>query len=338
MYDNDNSHLCRTMLDNTGIQSILNKPGITEVAINQPGRVWFDCGNDWEFIDNPDCSLENLTYLANSLAVYSNLGRPLDFNNPIASVVLPDGERGQIIMAPAAENKTVSITIRKPSMQRFTLDDYVNTGRLSGSKEASGSLSDLTDVQKQLITLKKNDEMGNFFKLAIKERLNILIVGGTGSGKTTVMKSMADLYPRNRRIFTVEDVHELDLPNHPNHLHLFYKSGGVSPKTIIESCMRMKPDHVFLAELRGDETWNYLEMLNTGHAGSLTTIHANDCYSAFSRMASLVKQSEVGQTLDYEFIMKTVKSSIDIICFFDHTFMKEIYFNPEEKNNILSGV
>ena len=98
----------------------------------------------------------------------------------------------------------------------------------------------------------------------------------------------------------------------------------------------MKPDHVLLAELRGDEAWTYLEMLNTGHDGSITTIHANDCRSAPARLAALVKQSEVGQTLDYEHIMSTIKKSIDIIAFFKKTHLVELYFNPSEKNQLSS--
>lgn len=332
----DNSLLVRSLLEQTGIQAILDLDGITEVAVNQPGRIWYDRGNDWEYVDEPRCDARQCLMLANALSVYSSSGVALDFNHPIASVILPDGERGQIIIAPATEDGCVSFTFRKPSLTRFALQDYVNTGRFSKIATAKKNGVTLSDIQQQLLTLREAGDMGEFFRLAVENRLNILLVGGTGSGKTTVMKALVDLYPTDRRMITVEDVHELNLPHHPNHLHLFYKEGGVTPKRIIESCMRMKPDHVFLAELRGDEAWNYLEMLNTGHAGSITTIHANDCYSAFSRLAGLVKQSEVGQTLDYNFIMRTVKTAIDIVCFCRHTYITEMYFNPEEKNKILN--
>ena len=102
--------------------------------------------------------------------------------------------------------------------------------------------------------------------------------------------------------------------------------------------MRMKPDHIFLAELRGDEAWSYIEALNTGHEGSITTIHANNTYASFPRLASIVKQSAVGLTLDYDLVERTIKSSIDIIMFFNKTFLTEIYFNPSEKNEILKGM
>ncbi|EZC44471.1 ATPase, T2SS/T4P/T4SS family, partial [Escherichia coli] len=166
--------------------------------------------------------------------------------------------------------------------------------------------------------------------------LNFLIVGGTGSGKTTVGKAIADLFPPERRYATIEDVHEMTLPNHPNHIHLFYKKGIVDAKSIIEACMRLKPDHIFLAELRGDEAWSYLEALNTGHEGSISTIHANNTYASFSRLASIVKQSSVGMTVDMDLIMRTIKTSIDVILFFNHTYMTELYYDPEEKNRLLS--
>lgn len=330
--------MAREFLSQLGIQTVLDYDGLTEIAINQPNRIWFERGNGWEFIDEPRCSFASLEKLATTLSVMSNDGIPLDFNNPVSSVILPDGERGQIVIPPMTENNCVSMTFRKPSKSRFTLSDYENTGRFTGYKTAkmTTSESELTQEQEMLYTLYKNGNIKAFFEKAVEERLNILLVGGTGSGKTTVMKAIVDLYPTNRRLFTIEDVHELDLPKHPNHLHLFYKNKTMPPKFVIESCMRMKPDHIFLAELRGEEAWSYIEALNTGHAGSVTTTHANDCYSAFNRIADLVKQSDTGRTLDYSHIFKAVRTSIDIVCFFKGSFLKEIYFDPFEKKRLLA--
>jgi type IV secretion system protein VirB11 len=326
----------RDQLTLSGIQDILDLDGLTEVAVNCPHQVWFDRGNGWETQPLPNLSYEFCMDLAKSLAVYAGLTVPIGESNPVASVIFPDGERGQVAIPPATENGIVSITIRKPSTARFTLDDYEKTGRFSNFTDLKINELGLTTNQEKLLELKKNNRINEFFKLAVQSYMNILIVGGTGSGKTTVMKAMVDHYPIDKRIFTIEDVHELDLPNHPNHLHLFYKAGGLTPKKIIESCMRMKPDHVLLAELRGDEAWSYLEMLNTGHEGSITTIHANDCRSAYSRLAGLVKQSEVGQTLDMSHIMNVVKTSIDVIAFFNGTYLTELHFDPITKNSILS--
>ena len=332
----DKSSTVRNQFLIAGLLPIFELEGLTEIAINHPYLVWYDRGNGWESEKLPNLSFELCMQIARSLSVYAGLTIPISDENPIASVILPDGERGQIAVPPATENGIVSMTFRKPSTARFSLNSYQSSGRFDAVKQMSISDTGLTKQQHELLELKESGDFERFFSLAVKSHLNILLVGGTGSGKTTVMKAMVDEYPTDSRLFTVEDVHELNLPNHPNHLHLFYKHGGLTPKKIIEACMRMKPDHVLLAELRGDEAWTYLEMLNTGHEGSITTIHANNCHSAPARLAGLVKQSEVGQTLDYDHIMRTIKTSIDVIAFFKHTHLTEIFYDPCLKNRLLS--
>jgi type IV secretion system protein VirB11 len=334
----DKSTTIRDFLRMSGLQEILDLDGVTEIAINEPFIVWFDRGNHWESKSLPQLDFKCCMDIAKSLSVFAGLTMPLGEENPVASVILPDGERGQVAVFPATKTGIVSMTFRKPSRSRFTLEDYQNTGRFDNYREMQLKSLELTDTQKKLLELKSAGRIVEFFKLAVTGCMNIIIVGGTGSGKTTVMKAMVDCYPRESRLFTVEDVEELNLPYHPNHLNLFYKEGGLTPKKIIESCMRMKPDHVLLAELRGDEAWTYLEMLNTGHQGSITTIHANDCRSAPARLAGLVKQSEVGQALDMKHVLKTINTSIDVFAFYKHTELKEIYFDPILKNKLLSEV
>lgn len=333
----DHSLVPKEQLQSSGLQAVLNLEGITEVAVNEPGLIWFDRGNGWEVQEEPRLTFELCMDLAKSLCVFSGIPQTFE-EKPLASVTLPDGERGQIAVPPATQKGVVSMTFRKPSSARFTLADYQRTGRFDSVSEMTLQKNELTPTQRQLIKLKDRGDMVAFFKLAVQSKQNILVVGGTGSGKTTVMKAMVDEYPENKRLFTIEDVHELDLPNHNNRLHLFYKQGVVTPKELIESCMRMKPDHVLLAELRGDEAWTYLEMLNTGHEGSITTIHANDCRSAPARLAGLVKQSPIGKTLDYAHIMRTIKTSIDVIAFFRHTQLIEVFYHPEDKNRLLGEV
>lgn len=335
MSEVDRAITIRQQLKISGLQEILDLEGLTEVAVNRPYEALFDRGKGWETKELPELTYKMCEDMAKTMSVFAGISVPLR-THPIASVILPDGERGQIAVPPATELGIVSMTFRKPSTARFNLDDYESTGRFRKYSAVKYDDYELTPLQKELLELKKSGQIAEFFEKAVRGNLNILLVGGTGSGKTTVMKAMVDKYPRDRRIFTVEDVHELDLPYHHNHLHLFYKQGGLTPKEIIESCMRMKPDHVLLAELRGDEAWTYLEMLNTGHEGSITTIHANDARSTPSRLAGLVKQSPVGQTLDMEHIMKTIKKSIDVIAVFKHTYLTELYFEPKVKNKLLS--
>lgn len=333
----DTTITVRGLLKQVGLQALLDLPNLTEVAVNQPQEAWIDRGDGWERHELPELTLQRCMDLAKALCVFAGLTQPLGEQHPLASVILPDGERGQIAVPPATEKGIVSMTFRKPSLARFSLDDYHQSGRFANCRDIKTISSELTPTQKALQELKEQRDYRGFFKLAVQSNLNIMLVGGTGSGKTSFMKSMVDHYPPEKRLFTIEDAHELSLAFHPNHLHLFYKRGGLTPKQLIESCMRMKPDHILLGELRGDEAWNYLEMLNTGHQGSVTTIHANDCLSAFARLATLIKQSEVGKTLEHEHIMRTIMTSIDVVAFFQHTHLTELWYDPSMKNALLAG-
>ena len=333
----------RHYLNVTSLGGFLSQEGISEIIINKPCEIVIEGKNGWTFHEAPNATFENLQHLGTALTTYNNAGS-LDAKSPIKSLVLPDGERSQIIIPPACETGCISLTIRKPSLKRFTLDDYVKSGRFKKAKPAYKFDGSLNTAQEELLeafqkgAVDDPDLFADFFKLGVKHRCNFLIVGGTGSGKTTIGKSIADEFPHDRRIITIEDVHEMPLPYHRNHVHLFYKTGGVQPRYLIESAMRMKPDHIFLAELRGDEAWSYIEALNTGHEGSITTIHANNTYASFARLASIIKQSTVGLTLDMDLIQKTIKTSIDIILFFNRTYLTEVYFDPIEKNKILAGM
>lgn len=333
----DNSAVARAMLAKTGIQAVLDMQGVTEVAVNQGGKIFYENHDGWQVIDAPECNYQNLKALANALTVFSGLKIPFGDNNPIASVVLPDGERGQILTAPATEAGTIPFTLRKPSKTRFTVDDYQTSGRFSKIQMAEAyQKGTIPDFMQQMKKCQRIGDYAQFFKIAAAHNMNTIAVGGTGSGKTTFAKAYADLVPFDHRIITIEDVHELSLPYHWNHLHLFFdteyqKSGGISPKELIKSAMRMKPDHIFLTELRGDETWNYFEALNTGHNGSITSTHANDCRATIPRLTTLVMQSEIGKVLGEKYIMKTLSSALDVICFFKHTYMTEILFEPEKK-------
>ncbi len=359
----DRSTTSRALLGNLGITEYLNTPGVTEVLINRPGEVFLEDSSGFRRIERADLRLDVLLKLANTLCNYNQ--KHITFENPIHSVTLPDGERGHIMISPSCEPNTVVFAFRKPSNSRFSLDDYINTGRLDAFNDVSAhgvperraaseieidsryvrDVCDkmklpydvkLADWQYQMLEHKANGNLSEFFRIAIDRKLNICMVGGTGSGKTTFTKTLADLIHPAVRIATIEDTHELSLPKHPNHVHLFYNH-HITAKMIIAACMRIKPDRIFLTELRGDEAWDYLSALNTGHPGGLTSTHANDARSVHYRIAQLAKESKTGQTMDYGYILNTVRSTIDVICYFEKTRMTELYFDPVEKFYAMSG-
>ena len=164
-------------------------------------------------------------------------------------------------------------------------------------------------------------------------QLTVGIAGGTGSGKTTLSKAMIAEIPLDERLIAIEDAKELVFP-HPNTCRLFFSrdGAGVSPVTVkdlLVSCLRMKPDRIMLAELRDDEAYYYLRNVNSGHPGSITTIHANSAAAAVEQLMLMVRQSSAGAGLTREDIRGLVFNLVDVIVQMDRKRVTEILFLPE---------
>ena len=174
-------------------------------------------------------------------------------------------------------------------------------------------------------------------RLAVRSRKNILVSGPTGSGKTTWTKALIREIPPDERLITIEDAQELVLDRHPNHVRLFYSkddqgAAHVSPRQLLECCLRMKPDRILLAELRAEEAFDYLRNVNSGHPGSITSVHATSAELAFEQLVLLVKQSAAGRELSRADIKDLLYLLIDIVIQFDtqrhQRFIKEIWYEP----------
>lgn len=342
--EHDKSTTVRSLLKQIGIARFLATPGITEIKVNRPGEIWTESRTGWQRYVAPECSLDMMRRLANTLVNFNKGKGPLTEQDPIKSVVLPDGERGQVVIPPACEPNTVSLTVRIASADRFTLDDLIGFGVFEGYRDVSPYKTvpdgvELEPFELEMMAAKASGDVKRFFELAVHHGLNIVLVGGTGSGKTTLTKALADLVPRETCIGTIEDTHELSLPYHPNRTHLFF-SDALPAREVVKSTLRMKFDRVYLSELRGDEAWDYLTLLNTGHEGGMTTVHANDCVTALGKIATLIKQSPVGLTLDWHFLLAEVKRTIDVVAFMDKKTkrMTQLYFDPVGKWKLQRGV
>ena len=180
----------------------------------------------------------------------------------------------------------------------------------------------------------------NFFRLAVRSKKSIVIAGETGSGKTTFMKALMQEIPVEERILTIEDVPELavGLPKHKNRVSLFYPAEGESSlnaATLIRSALRMKPDRILLAELRGAEAFDFLTASLTGHGGSITSCHAGSCAEAFEYLALRVMQSEAGSQLPYREIRRLLHLAVDIVVHIHASNgirqATEIWYDPESK-------
>lgn len=271
------------------------------------------------------------------IASYSN--QKLDEETPILSATLPNGERIQIAIPPASLENTVTFTIRRPSSLTFTLDDYERQGAFDQCKEFSKEIS--TD-EMELVALKKNRKYKEFLELAVKTRKNIIVSGSTGSGKTTFMKSLLSIVPDNERLISIENVDELALyKTHSNTVSLFYSAGGqgvskIDQQQLLESSLRMKPDRIFVAELiRGDEAFYYLRNVNSGHPGSITSMHANSAKLAIEQLVLFLKESKSGSSMTRDDIKQLLFMCVDIIIQINvqngKRIISEIYYDPEFK-------
>src|SRR6185437_12623554 len=181
------------------------------------------------------------------------------------------------------------------------------------TRRASDSL-DATETE--LIRLLNSKNYESFMRLAVVSRKNILVSGATGSGKTTWTKALIREIPAEERLITIEDAQELVLDRHVNHVRLFYSKDGqglarVTPKQLLESCLRMKPDRILLAELRSEEAFDYLRNVTSGHPGSITSVHAASAELAFEQLVLLVKQSPAGRELPREDIKQFLYLLVD---------------------------
>lgn len=322
------------------LRDLLDRKDVTELTINRPHEVWAKTFKGWERHEAPALSIAYLHALAVAMVTFNGMQV-----RPITSVVLPGGERGQIVRPPACIDGTLSMSIRKHAMVVKTLEDlegegaFVNAIDVSFNKpseaeaKAEAQRHDfrrLEPFELELLTLKREGRMREFLAAAVLAKRNIVVAGKTGSGKTTFARSMIERVPTTERLVTIEDVHELFLEEHPNRVHMLYGSGQgrVSADECLASCMRQSPDRIFLAELRGDEAWEYINSLNTGHPGSITTTHANNALQTFERIVTLIKKSEIGRGIDIEVIKRLLYTTVDVVLAFHERRLIEVFYDP----------
>ncbi len=308
--------------------------GVTEIAVNGPNVIWFEKNSVWDSVGSERVTTAAIKALGVAVATYS--AQSWSTNHPLLSASLPDGSRIQLVMPPAVEEDRLSFTLRKPSRSTRTLDDYGGQGLFAKIRPM---VSELTPVEQQLQQLLQAGQYQAFLKSAVQARMNIVVSGATGTGKTTFMKSLVREIPAGERLITIEDTRELFVP-HQNAVHLLYSKGGqssakVEPKDLLQSCLRMKPDRILLAELRGDECLYYVRNAASGHPGSITSCHAGTPALAFEQLAIMIQDSPGGKNLTFDVIKRLLTLTIDIVVQFQNhagdRFISEIYFNPAKK-------
>jgi type IV secretion system protein VirB11 len=319
------------------LQPLLANSEVTELCINRPAEAFLETRQGWHREPLPFADFEWCSRLAKLVA--NSTQQRVDETSPLLSASLPTGERVQIVVPPATTAGCVAITIRRPADEVWSIEELAQRGIFRGTRPA-GQVLDGSETE--LLRLLNVGDHEAFMRLAVRSRKNILVSGPTGSGKTTWTKALIREIPVDERLITIEDAKELVLDRHPNHVRLFYSKDDqgiarVTPKQLLESCLRMKPDRILLAELRAEEAFDYLRNVNSGHPGSITSVHAASAELAFEQLVLLIKQNPGGRELARSDIKSLLYLLIDVVIQFGvdrhERFIKEIWYQPERKRS-----
>ena len=270
------------------ITSLLEDPTVTEVMVNGPDDIYVERFGKLEITDKKFRDDRHVLHTIDK--IIAPLGRRVDESSPMVDARLPDGSRVNIIIPPLAI-KRPTITIRKFAVDPYTLEDLISFGTLT------------MDIAK-------------FLRASVRGRINIIVSGGTGSGKTTFLNVVSGFIPENERIVTIEDAaelqlqqrHVLTLESRPANIE---GKGKVNIRDLVVNSLRMRPDRIIVGEVRSGEALDMLQAMNTGHDGSLTTIHANTPRDSLSRIETMVMMS--GMELPSRAIREQISSAINLI-------------------------
>ena len=270
------------------IEALLNDDSVTEIMVNGPKQVFVERLGKLELTD---VKFHDKAHLMNIIErILTPLGRRIDESSPLVDARLEDGSRVNIIIPPLSLVGP-AITIRKFSKTPLSVENLISFGTL-------------------------DEKMAVFLRACVKARINILVSGGTGSGKTTTLNVISSFIPENERIVTIEDAAELrlqqahvvTLESRPANIE---GKGQITIRDLVRNALRMRPDRIIVGEVRSGEALDMLQAMNTGHDGSLTTAHANSPRDALSRLETMVLMS--GLELPVRAIREQVSSAIDLI-------------------------
>ncbi|MBC7879518.1 MAG: CpaF family protein [Anaerolineales bacterium] len=270
------------------IQSLLDDEDVTEIMVNGPKKIFVEKKGQ---LTKSSVTFDDDDHVLRIIdRIILPLGRRVDADTPTVDARLPDGSRVNAVVRPVAVDGP-SITIRKFRKDKLKTEDLINYGSLTR-------------------------QMADFLEACVKARFNIVISGGTGSGKTTLLNVMSGFIPENERIITIEDAAELQLQQ-DHVMRMETKTANidglhaVTIRELVKNSLRMRPDRIVVGEVRGGEALDMLQAMNTGHDGSLTTVHANTPRDALSRMETLVLMA--GMDLPLKVVRQQISSAVDVI-------------------------
>lgn len=271
------------------ITELLDEKNITEIMVNGTNEIYVEL--DGKVIKENSVSFINNDHILRTIGrIIQPLGRTIDISNPMVDARLEDGSRLNAIIPPLSLKGPV-LTIRKFKEELANIDDFLRTGALT-------------------------PYMARFLEASVKAKLNIIICGGTGSGKTTLLNVLSSFIGNDERIITIEDAAELKLKqNHvislETRLTNYEGTGEITIRDLVRNSLRMRPDRIIVGEVRGKEAFDMLQAMNTGHNGSLTTMHANGPIDALNRLETMILMA--GMEIPIPAIREYIENAIDIV-------------------------
>lgn len=311
------------------LQQVFAEDGVAEISINEPCKAWIEKFGDMFPVDLPEYTFEYLSGLAQLVA--QSTDQEISPEKPLLSASLPNGFRIQIVIPPAAESGKIIMSIRKGSTLNWDLNDYEKMGAF----EKTAVLNEVNPEDIELCELMKNNNIKEFLEKSIIYKKNIIISGGTSTGKTTFTNACLKSIPPEERLITAEDAREVVLDRQPNKVHLLASKGGqglakVTTQDLIEACLRLRPDRIIVGEIRGAEAFSFLRAINTGHPGSISTVHADTPEMAVEQLKLMVMQAGLGMPPKEvkEYILSVVDVVVQLKRQDKKRFISEIYFKP----------
>lgn len=315
------------------LKKIFAEEGVNEISINRPFEAWVEKRGDIRYEALPELDFDHLRNLAGLVA--QSTDQKISEELPLLSATLPTGFRIQIVIPPACEPGTIGMSIRKPSAMKLDLDGYEKLGCFDNT-----AVEEVVD--ENVITLAKllqERKIKEFLRNAVLGKQNIIISGGTSTGKTTFTNAMLKAIPTEERLITCEDAREIELNQHPNRMHLLASKGGqgrakVTTQDLIEACLRLRPDRIIVGELRGSEAFSFLRAINTGHPGSISTLHADTPAMALEQLKLMVMQAGLGMPPSE--IREYILNVVDVVVQLKRgargkRYISEVYFKGTKK-------
>jgi type IV secretion system protein VirB11 len=287
----------------------LSRPDVTDILVNRPGEVWIETiSGETSRHDAPGVTETDLARLARQVAGAASQG--VNREQPLLSASLPGGARIQIIGPPAARSGFV-LAIRKHALSDLTMDELGGAGLFDACDGAA--VGERGDAQLEALLAQR--ELMTFLRMAVRRRKTIVLSGGTSSGKTTLLNALVKEIDAAERLVVIEDTPEVRL-THPNAIGLIAVRGElgeakVTASDLLQASLRMRPDRILLGELRGAEAFAFLRAVNTGHPGSITTVHADSPDGAIDQITMLALLS--GVEMDWIAIQAYARRVIDVV-------------------------